>query len=404
MIDSVKQSRIDSLNTKIEKCKQSIARLNDKLANIKSNIDKKYIKPLIKIGFSEDDANNMWEMANLMDEYFKYRKYINQHFFKFVKNDLKEYNITTKSLEDDTRKYNMVINGCETKGDANDILEKILHKYPKLDKAQWNLLKYKIHGDDTIDSRYLTKSLKKKLDELDTYTNKLNTLQNTDSKVEKEYKDTENVKSYKFSEKDVQDKVLEQVKNVVTNYYNDIINYYNTVINESLRLIKKYNDAALDEFNELVTKHHYSKVDKLEIMEFKCYKDRYSYFDFKHPDTHIGIDVVKYLSQYEELRIFCDAHAHIDNANKEIKSLNAMLGTEEKRNDYSFYLLKNLLVDIYNKYGKLTDSKYIELNRKGGLDGIFKCEKGNCKVTTVLAGGYNIQKLHFRTLIHDFNH
>ena len=117
----------------------------------------------------------------------------------------------------------MVINGCETKGDANNILEKILHKYPKLDKAQWNLLKYKMFGDDTIDSGYLTKSLKKKLDELDTYTNKLNTLQNSDSKVEKAYKDTENVKSYKFSEKDVQDKVLEQVKNVVTNYYNDII-------------------------------------------------------------------------------------------------------------------------------------------------------------------------------------
>ena len=104
------------------------------------------------------------------------------------------------------------------------------------------------------------------------------------------------------------------------------------------------------------------------------------------------------------MRIFCDAHAHIDNANKEIKSLNAMLGTEEKRNDYSLYLLKNLLVDIYNKYGKLTDSKYIELNDKGGLDGVFKCDRGNCKVTTVLAGGYNIQKLHFRTLIRDFNH
>ena len=95
----------------------------------------------------------------------------------------------------------------------------------------------------------------------------------------------------------------------------------------------------------------------------------------------------------------------IDTAKQaKIDSLNAMLGTEEKRNNYSLYLLKNLLVDIYNKYSKLTDSKYIELNRKGGLDGIFKCEEGNCKVTTVLAGGYNIQKLHFRTLIHNFNH
>lgn len=186
MIDTAKQAKIDSLNAKIEKCSQSIARLNDKLANIKSNIDKKYIKPLIKIGFSEGDANNMWEMADLMDRYQEYRIFVNQHFFKFVKNDLKEYNITAKSLEDNTRKYNMVINGCETKGDANDILEKILHKYPKLDKAQWNLLKYKMFGDDTIDSGYLTKGLKKKLDELDTYTNKLNTLQNTDSKVEKE--------------------------------------------------------------------------------------------------------------------------------------------------------------------------------------------------------------------------
>ena len=33
MIDTLKQAKIDSLNTKIEKCKQSIARLNDKLAN-----------------------------------------------------------------------------------------------------------------------------------------------------------------------------------------------------------------------------------------------------------------------------------------------------------------------------------------------------------------------------------
>ena len=89
IIDTLKQAKIDSLNTKIEKCKQSIARLNDKLTNIKSNIDKKYIKPLIKIGFSESDANNMWKMADLMDEYFKYRKYINQHFFKFVKKRFK---------------------------------------------------------------------------------------------------------------------------------------------------------------------------------------------------------------------------------------------------------------------------------------------------------------------------
>ena len=61
--------------------------------------------------------------------------------------------------------------------------------------------------------------------------------------------------------------------------------------------------------------------------------------------------------------------------NKEIKSLNAMLVTEEKRNNYSLYLLKNLLVDIYNKYCKLTDSKYIELNSRGGVDGSSNVRK-----------------------------
>ena len=136
-------------------------------------------------------------------------------------------------------------------------------------------------------------------------------------------------------------------------------------------MIHNYDKNAIIMFNNQIKLLHF----KNNILYLKCYKDRYSYFDFKHPDTHIGIDVVKYLSQYEELRIFCDAHAHIDNANKEIKSLNAMLVTEEKRNNYSLYLLKNLLVDIYNKYCKLTDIKYIEHNSRGGLDGISNVRK-----------------------------
>lgn len=50
--------------------------------------------------------------------------------------------------------------------------------------------------------------------------------------------------------------------------------------------------------------------------------------------------------------------------------------------------------------GKITDASKLKVGAKGDLNGFITGEHGTAKVTTIGAGGYNIQCFHFRTLIH----
>lgn len=50
---------------------------------------------------------------------------------------------------------------------------------------------------------------------------------------------------------------------------------------------------------------------------------------------------------------------------------------------------------------KITDASYLHIGDKGDLNGWIIGTKGTAKVNTIGAGGYNIQRFHFRTLIHE---
>lgn len=77
-------------------------------------------------------------------------------------------------------------------------------------------------------------------------------------------------------------------------------------------------------------------------------------------------------------------------------------------------LLKDLKAEANAKYddiiertnkivGEITDASELRINAKGNLDGIISGTRGKASVTTIEAGGYNIQCYHFRTLIKPFN-
>lgn len=58
------------------------------------------------------------------------------------------------------------------------------------------------------------------------------------------------------------------------------------------------------------------------------------------------------------------------------------------------------IIERTNKIvGQITDVSYLEVNAKGNLDGYIIGTRGKAKVETIGAGGYNIQRFHFRTLI-----
>lgn len=66
------------------------------------------------------------------------------------------------------------------------------------------------------------------------------------------------------------------------------------------------------------------------------------------------------------------------------RSLKKILGLKEK---------------IYTKAGNILDFTHIYSGVDGELNGFVVGDKGRFEVRTIYAGGYNIQRLHYRTLI-----
>ena len=60
---------------------------------------------------------------------------------------------------------------------------------------------------------------------------------------------------------------------------------------------------------------------------------------------------------------------------------------------------KQLIARVEKKAGKIIDASYMTIGPDGGLNGRIKGEIKTVTVQTIYAGGYNVQCLHYRTLI-----
>ena len=65
--------------------------------------------------------------------------------------------------------------------------------------------------------------------------------------------------------------------------------------------------------------------------------------------------------------------------------------------------VKNKRIDLYERcsaeVGVITDASDLKISNNGTINGIVKGEDGRAYVETILAGGYNIQCLHYRVLV-----
>lgn len=62
------------------------------------------------------------------------------------------------------------------------------------------------------------------------------------------------------------------------------------------------------------------------------------------------------------------------------------------------YSIVDLMTRVHEKVGEVKDAKNLHY-KNGQINGFVVGEKGSVRVETILAGGYNIQCLHIRTLI-----
>ena len=62
----------------------------------------------------------------------------------------------------------------------------------------------------------------------------------------------------------------------------------------------------------------------------------------------------------------------------------------------------NIVTKIQKICGEVTDAKNLYIAHNGELNGYVYGNNGNAEVRTIGAGGYNVQRFHFRTLVKKF--
>ena len=73
--------------------------------------------------------------------------------------------------------------------------------------------------------------------------------------------------------------------------------------------------------------------------------------------------------------------------------------SEDTIRNIHIIMYKELIIMLKDSIGNITEIRNLEYNANRGMDGTIAGEKGLTQINTILAGGYNIQKLHYRTLI-----
>lgn len=64
---------------------------------------------------------------------------------------------------------------------------------------------------------------------------------------------------------------------------------------------------------------------------------------------------------------------------------------------------KTLIARVNKEVGLIVKALNLKVGLNGELNGSIKGENGTCKIETIYAGGYNIQCLHYRVLVHKVN-
>lgn len=96
---------------------------------------------------------------------------------------------------------------------------------------------------------------------------------------------------------------------------------------------------------------------------------------------------LSWVQEMEEKQVFSSSDAFFKT--KEVDNI-----VEQQRVD--------VLTRAWNVVGRVSKIEMATLGGDGSFNGVVYGEKGRARISTILAGGYNIQRLHYRVLVNDF--
>lgn len=94
-----------------------------------------------------------------------------------------------------------------------------------------------------------------------------------------------------------------------------------------------------------------------------------------------------WVQEMEEKQVFSSSDAFFKT--KEVDNI-----VEQQRVD--------VLTRSWNVVGRVSKIEMATLGGDGSFNGVVYGEKGRARISTILAGGYNIQRLHYRVLVNEF--
>lgn len=148
------------------------------------------------------------------------------------------------------------------------------------------------------------------------------------------------------------------------NYYQDLMNQYNKLVDDKFSIMEKYGYHCTSPGQELASEWTDAK-QKIK--------------DFEKEHTKSDMYIVGNM-RYDKLQ------------NRGDKFINATLDKEVEKKKVQF------IARIEKKSGEIKDVN-LTIGTDGSINGLVKGEKATVDVYSIVAGGYNIQKAHYRVLV-----
>lgn len=397
--EQTRLKKIESLTQKIEKTEIQIQQAQKRIDDVDLKLDKKVLTPVCKVlGVSKDfikskleDCSNIENDPDLLKLFYDktdFKKYFSfQDLLDDADADISELDfmksdyVLGRPIQYDNVKHVFMIY--------------MSYNFEKLKKAYDILYLFCIYDKDKYDKNVLNLDLNKKKSQLEELRSELEHYKNLETK---ETRVRNSVKNNTFATSEAQDYIASIVEKTVENHYVNGIEFLKRTIKN---LKEEYNKFDLSEIFDLV---------KIEDPNNRLkYIDDYRFDVLNSAKYGICLEVVSGglvvlklpLNKVENkhLKDFIYALNSYTEALNDFRQFENYLGTPEKRHKYASGLTLELLQRVYKVAGTVYDASDLEINQKGGIDGIVKGEICDAKVNTVKAGGYNIQQLHYRTLV-----
>ena len=173
---------------------------------------------------------------------------------------------------------------------------------------------------------------------------------------------------------------------------------------ESFEEFLKQYDLFLEEGSEIIDKHNYKRyhaLNELNLLE----KDNSELTDKEKESISIIVEDInrKYEDYYLRYNNFKKNNSYYYTLQSKLLYLrNKLNNNTQKTIDNAVEVFKKDIDKHFNKLQAKVENKIgtiLEIYHLGGYDYKFKGELSSCKVEVILAGGYNIQRLHTRWIV-----